>query len=797
MRLSYNVLKNYVDLHDITPKQLADAITSCGLEVEGIESIAYATKLTIGHVLECVDHPDSDHLHICQVDVGCDVRQIVCGAPNVAKGQKVIVALPGCKLNGGDIKEGVIRGQESKGMICSLAELGVDKKQLTEQQLAGIEVLPQDAVVGNTDVLGYLSLDDTILDVGLTPNRNDCLAMWAMAKEVGAILNRNVSLPDYHVEVREEPSTLHVESQTEKCPVFLGKVINHVTIKESPKWMQDALHGAGIKSINNVVDISNLVMLETGQPLHFYDLAKIPAKEITVKQGLNETYTALDGIDYEIKEDDIMITTDGKAIGIAGIMGGDDSKIDEETTGIIIEAASFNHVCIRNSARRFNLNTEAAMHFIKGVDPLACVKAMERSVQLLMEYADATGIEETVQAGTLEDAEKQVSVTLSKVNEVLGTTFTMEEAVDPLARLDFKPVVDGDTIICTIPSYRTDIFIAEDLIEEIIRIRGFDHIISTLPVMPTTLGELAVNERKRRMIKTVLNGLGLTEIVTYSLVSKKHIEQSVMPLESCIELANPISDERRYYRTSLMPSMLDTIAFNQARSQSNWGLFEIAQVFDGNQKQQERLTMAISNTMVQSKWQKINLIGDFYIMKGRIMAVLEELGFDEKRVIIKENDIDTNTFHPLQSAAIYLGKELLGVFGRVHPAKEKEYDIDRCVIAELNLSVVYDAKPAKIKFQPICKYPAVSYDLALIVDDEVKVGDILACIRKAAGRLLTEVEVFDIYRGIGIPEGKKSVAVSLVYQSNEKTLTEQDITPVNEKVMENLKKTVHAQLREA
>lgn len=797
MRLSYNVLKQYVDLHDITPKMLADKITACGLEVEGLEEMAYATNLVVGYVEECVDHPNSDHLHICQVNVGTDVRQIVCGAPNVAKGQKVIVALPGCKLRGGDIKDGVVRGEESKGMICSLSELGVDPKQLTEQQLAGIEVLGDDAVVGDTNVLGYLSLDDTILDVGLTPNRNDCLAMWAMAKEVGAILNREVRLPDYHVEVEESKTDLVIKSETEKCPTFLGKVIDHVEIKESPKWIKDALKGAGIKAINNVVDISNLVMLETGQPLHFYDLAKIPAKEITVKQGLHEAYTALDGVEYNITEDDIMITTEGKAIGIAGIMGGDDSKIDEESKGIIIEAAIFDHVCIRNSARNFNLNTEAAQHFIKGVDPLACVKAVERSVQLLVEYASASGIEETVVCGSLKEASKEVSVTLSKVNSVLGTTFTMEEACDPLARLGFEPKVDGDVITCTIPSYRTDISIAEDLVEEVIRIQGFDHIVSTLPLMPTTQGNLAPNGRTTRMIKKMLNGFGYSEIISYSLVSKKHIDNSVMPLSGAVELANPASDERRYFRTSIMPSLLDTVAFNTARSNDNFGLFEVAVVYNEKGEPQDRLALALTPTTVRSKWQAITTNNDFYVMKGQIYALLEELGFDEKRVTIKVNDVDATTFHPSQSAALYLGKDLLGVFGKVHPAKAKEYDIDACMIGEFNLSVIFNAKASKVKFVPICKYPSSSYDLALLVDLDVKAGDIVNIVRKNAGKILKDVEVFDVYKGKGVPEGQQSIAVSMVFQSEERTLTDKDINPVVEKIVNALRNQLKAVLREA
>ncbi|MBQ4375010.1 MAG: phenylalanine--tRNA ligase subunit beta, partial [Erysipelotrichales bacterium] len=467
MKVSYNWLKQYVDLTGITPEELADRLTSSGLEVEGVEKTAYATKLVIGKMLECKDHPNSDHLHICKVDTGNGVSQIVCGAPNAmeAVGKKVIVALPGCELPGGTIRESKVRGEDSAGMICALFELGVDKKSLSEKQLHGIEILDDDAPLGETNVLGYLGLDDTVLDVSLTPNRADCLAMWSLAKQTGAVLNRPVYLPEEYKAPEELPATATIRIETDKCAWFLGKVVHKVKLGPSPEWIRKALQANGVKSINNLVDISNLVMLETGQPLHYYDLKKIQDREITVKQGLNEVYTALDDIEYKIEPEDIMITNKGRAVGIAGIMGGDDSKIDETTEAILIEAACFDHVCVRNTSLRLNLQTEAAQRFIKMIEPQAGVKAMWRSVELLTKYADAEGIEETVVAGNLIDGVKTISLTRSKVNAVLGTNFTMEEILDPLKRLCFNPRTEGETITVTIPSYRyNDISLPEDVI---------------------------------------------------------------------------------------------------------------------------------------------------------------------------------------------------------------------------------------------------------------------------------------------------------------------------------------------
>ncbi|MCF0109955.1 MAG: phenylalanine--tRNA ligase subunit beta, partial [Erysipelotrichaceae bacterium] len=519
MRLSYKWLQEFVNLEGYTPESLADKLTTAGLEVEGIERMASGTKLCIGEVLECVDHPDSDHLHVTKTNVGDEVLQIVCGAPNCRAGLKVIVALPGCVLPGGEIKKGMIRGQESNGMLCALYELGVDKKNLTEYQASGIEELPADAPVGETNVLEYLGLDDVILEVGLTPNRADCSAMWNMAKEVGAVIRREVKLPEVEGASKVgKPNTFKVNSTTEKCPYFLGKVVNHVEVGPSPKWMQEYLHAAGVKAINNVVDISNYVMLETGQPLHFYDLAKLPHHEITVVDDVEMKMTALDGIEYQIEKGDLLITTGGEPTGVAGIMGGEESKIDENTKAIFIEAALFNHVSIRNTSRRLNLLTEAATRFSKGLEPLSQIKAVDRSVDLLTKYAGGSDYEENVEYGHNDYKPVVIEETLTHMNSLLGMNFTMDQVVEVLTALDFKPEVNGDTVISHIPSYRTDMERNADVDEEVIRLIGFDALKSTLPTMEATVGRLSPEQVARRDIRHMMTGLGLSEIVTYTLV---------------------------------------------------------------------------------------------------------------------------------------------------------------------------------------------------------------------------------------------------------------------------------------
>ena len=796
MLISKKWLSQYMDLSDITMEEVADRITCAGLEVEGIEYGSTATNLVIGEVVECIPHPDSDHLHVCQVNDGEGIRQIVCGAPNVRSGLKVIVALPGAKLPGGEIKNGVIRGQESNGMLCSLLELGVDAKSLTDYQKAGIEELAEDAEVGNKDVLGYLGLDDITLDVGLTPNRNDCLAAFAMAKETGAILNKKVTLPAYEGYADGGlPTSLKVSSKSEKCPLYLGKIIREVTIKESPKWMKELLLSANIKSINNVVDISNLVMLETGQPLHFFDLGKLEKEEIIVRDDLNCEYTALDEVTYSIEPGDIMITVNEKPVAIGGIMGGDDSKIDENTKGILIEAAEFNSVSIRNSARKFNLNTDASIRNSKNIEPNAPYAAMDRAVQLLIEYADAKGIEETASSCSKHIEKVEFDVSLTRINALLGTTFSKEAVMDVLSRLDLSPVNDNDTIHVTIPSYRQDLRIEADIAEEVIRMIGFDDLPSTMPVMPSTVGALTSRQKLRRKLREIMVEQGYYEAETYTLVSEDKLKDAIMPLDSHVALASPMSEDRKLVRTSILPSLLESASYNAARSIKDIPLFEISNVYSVD-KVEERMAVVLSGSLQKCRWQKFDVKADFYTMKGLVQAILSQLGYAETRISWKKNDQDQNHFHPYQSASIFLGKDELGIVGKIHPLMAKDYGVsDDLVMCELNLEVIMNNKAGKIKFDPISKYPQVSRDLAFVVKDEIAVKDILQAIKKHGKGIVQNVEVFDVYRGEHVAKGYKSIALSILFQSADHTLKEEEINTVFNAILATLENDVDAQLR--
>ncbi|MFV0550806.1 MAG: phenylalanine--tRNA ligase subunit beta [Anaerorhabdus sp.] len=795
MKISTNWLKEYVSLEGVTPLQLADALTTAGLEIEGVDPVAKGTNLVIGEVLTCVPHPDSDHLNVCSVEYGEGPTQIVCGAPNCKAGIKVIVAKVGAELPDITIKAAKVRGQESNGMLCSLRELGVNEKYLTEAQVNGIEILPEDAVVGNTEVLKYLGYDDVVLDASQTPNRADCMAMWSVAYEVGAVLRREVKLPNCENNANTgSKTTLKINSTSEKCPHFLGKVIGNVTVKESPKWMIDYLHAAGIRAINNVVDISNYVMLETEQPLHFYDLAKMPHREITVVDDVELKLTALDGIEYDVQKGDLVITTGGEPTGIAGIMGGDDSKIDETTKGIIIEAAHFNHVAIRNTSKRLGLSTEAASRYTKGLEPLAQNKAMDRAVQLLIELADATNLEETVEFGSSNYEPVQVTETLEHCNKLLGTNFELTEVVEVLKALNFNPTVNGTAITCTIPSYRTDILISEDIDEEVIRLIGYNRLETTLPTMEATAGQLSHRQLLRRTTKATMTGVGLREVITYTLVKSQFVDEAVLPFGEHIHLASPMSEDRKYVRNNLMQSLLECVSYNQARSATNVNLFEISNVYEKDIVQ-ERVGIILSESLQKSKLHKIEIKSDFYTLKGLVTVWLDKLGFNSNRITIKENTLDTKHFHPYRSATIYLQNELIGIFGEVHPSLVKEWDIKPCVYAEIIFDCLVQNKAQKVKFAPLDRYPSVSRDIALVVEQNVSAQSILEIIQKVGKKLIKSTEVFDIYQGDHVEKGYKSVALSIIYQANDHTLKDEEVNEVHQEILKTLESNLNAKLR--
>ena len=797
MKLSLNWLNSLVDISDLSTEEIEERAVKAGFEIEEKIKIGSGTNLVAGKVIECHNHPDSDHLHITKVDVGNEVLDIVCGAPNCREGIKVIVARVGAVLPGGEIKAGVIRGVASNGMLCSLQELGVDKDMLKDDSCShdGIEELDDSFNVGDTDILKKLGYDDTVLDLGIYANIPDCLAMHYMAKEMAAILRRPCHLPDFDgASDIGEKSNFRLSSESENCPHFLVKVCNSVTIKPSPAWMQEHLRANGIKCINNLVDISNYVMLETGQPMHFYDLRSNPNKNITVKDNLNCDYEALDENIYHIEPGDIMITSDNEPIGIGGIMGGEGSKIQDDTTAIIIESALFDHAQIRRTANRLGLQTEAAARYSKGLEPLSQKKAMDRAVQLLTELADATDFEETVECGSDNYTPVSVTETLSHLNALIGKEYKLEEVKEVLEALDFRPEFDGDSFVCHIPSYRTDISIREDIDEEICRLTDFDDLKSSLPLMPQTVGKLSCAQSNRRTIKNFLINKGLNEVITYSLVSKKYIEDSVLNNGDAIELLSPLSEDRRYVRTSLLNSLLEVLSYNLGHYNSNVNNFEISDVYY-NDHQESRLGVILDGNLLESKVKHITLKNDFYTLKGLIVSLFDRLGFEMGRVSVEVNEIDTVHFHPGISALVKMNGRVIGIIGKLHPAYATKFKLKDVYAAEIILDEINNSKPARTKAPEINKYPSISRDISIVVKDEVEAYDLIRTAKKAGGKLVKSVEIFDIYKGEHIEEGYKSVSLNIVYESKEKTLKVDDINEPHNKIMNELNKAYNANLR--
>ncbi|WP_278452686.1 phenylalanine--tRNA ligase subunit beta [Thomasclavelia spiroformis] len=795
MDISLKVLNRYIKVDDQDPKELADKITSIGLEVEGMHNLANGNNMTIGHVLECVPHPDSDHLNVCKVEVKPgEIRQIVCGAPNVATNQKVIVANPGCDLgNGFIIKESKIRGVESNGMICSIAELGLDQRLLKPEDKEGIHVLDDNAPVGE-DPLEYIGLKDTILEIGLTPNRADCMALTSFAYEVGAILKRDVNLPK--IETKGiDGSGINVKVDTDLCSFFGAKLVKGVTTKESPEWLKNALLASGIKPINNIVDISNFVMLETGQPIHMYDYDKLNKKEFVIKTGFDCKEILLDGEEYTIEPNDIIVSTDDGIGCVAGVMGSNSTKIDENTTNIVIEVATFDGTTLRETARRLNLLTDASQHYIKGaLNTANSLNILERCANLLEELADAKEIYKSVTTD-LNIEERYVEVSTSKVNGLLGTNISTLEIEEIFNSLKFEFTLNGEQFNVKVPTYRNDITMAADLIEEVARIYGYDKIPSTLPEMSMTVGKRSDVQAKKHMIRNLLKDQGLHETLTYSLTSPTLVDDfNIFHTNETIKLAMPLGEERSVTRKSIISSLLQVINYNQSHNIKDVNVFELSTTYSKNTELQN-LAIACCGEYNGLAFKQISYKADYYLMKGFVETIFKNLGVEESRYKLVRVDQNDTNYHPGRSAYIMIGKEIVGVIGNIHPLMEKKYNVKDVYVVELNLTTLLNLKTSKVKFVDIPMYPSVSRDIALVMDKDVATYDICRKIIQASKQLVKETKIFDVYEGEHIGANKKSVAINLIFQDPKGTLEENTINAVMEKILESVSKEFNAVLR--
>ena len=788
MILSRNFLKDYIDLDDsIDLKTIAEDMTRVGNEYDSAEKLVPATKLIIGKVLECEEHPDSDHLHCCKVDVGNEVLNIVCGAPNVREGIKVIVAQDGAELPDGTIKKGMIRGQESNGMICALYEIGIDKKYLSEEDKNGIHILPDDAPVGK-DPIKYMQLDDEVIDFDLTANRGDLLSMIGLAYEVGAIYDLKVKDIDMsHDESGEDLNkSFGLNINTDNCSLFIARKALNVEIKESPDFIKNRLIACGIRPINNVVDISNYVMLECGQPLHFYDADRLKNVIEVRMAGNGEKLTTLDGQERILEDTDIVISDGERAIGLAGVMGGLDTEIEENTKNVIIEAAIFDNVKVRKTSNKI-LRSEASNRFEKGLDSKRTYMAMERAVKLLEEYAGATIQTGKVVYDKFDSEDKVIDITAKDVNDLLGTEISTADVVDVYRKLAFETSVAGDVITVKVPSRRLDISIKEDLIEEVGRIYGVDNIKGTLPEMPMKMGHVDNTDRE---IRNKMISLGLNETLSYVLINEDAVHGYTNDDFEALKLMDPMTEDRNALRYSLIPSLYKIYEYNKAHYIKDICLYEIGKGFyKKGEEYGENKKLCVLMTGEYILGLDSKKIVDFYIIKGVAEEVLDYLGY-KGRYSFTLPKKDIKEMHPGQTAEINVNGDIVGIIGRVHPLISK----DDVYVMEINLDRLLEKKTGKMKYKEISQYPTVNKDIAIILDQKITADEVAKSIKKAAGNLLVEQKIFDVYTS-PILGDKKSMAYSLVFGSNSKTLTDDEINPIIEKIIKQLEKDYGAELR--
>ena len=788
MLLSKKFVKDYIDLDDnLTIEEIANSMTNVGNEYDYAGKLIDATNLVTGEVLECEDIIDT-HLHKCVVDIGGEKLDIVCGAPNVRVGLKVIVALPGAKLPGGEIKQSVIRGYTSNGMLCSLAELGLDNKFLSEQDKNGIHEFSSDTEIG-IDAIQVLGLDDEVIDFELTSNRGDLLSILGMAYELGAIYKKQVK--DIDLSYKENKNNIKdsfsIDIKTPNCKLFLAKRVENVEIKESPNFIRERLIASGIRPINNVVDISNYVMLETGQPLHFYDADKLGDTLIVRQANNDEKLVTLDGIERVLDNSDIVIANRNDAIGLAGVMGGLSTEVTNDTKNIIIESAIFDSVSIRKTSKKI-LRSEASNRFEKGLDPKRTYMAINRCCNLLEQYANATIVGGLLEHKEIIIEDKKINLNFNKISKVLGIEIERNTVINILKDLGFVVTDNKDYLEVLVPTRRLDIEIPEDLIEEIGRINGMDNIKGTLPKLDVVAG---VYDKTKRAIKHKLANLGLNETVSYTLINKDNVSKFTKDKFESIILNDPMSEDRNTLRYSLLASLVDTYKYNVSHGNLNVSIFEVGKgFFKENDIYKEELKLGI---LLSGEYyiDIPNRKADFYTLKGIVEELLDYLGYVNRYSFVVDDNIP-NEFHPHQSASIILQGKPIGVLGKVHPSELKQ-DVYLC---EINLDKLLINSPSRMTYKEIPKYPSISKDVAFIVKREIDSSSIIKIIKKSGGKLLNNISIFDIYTGDKVDIDEKSIDFNLEFLDLNKTLTMDEVMTVFDKIIEDVCKQFNCKVRD-
>ncbi len=814
MKVSYKWLSEYVDLSGFTAAELAEKLTRSGIEVDVVEPLDKGVnQVVVGYVKAREKHPDADKLNVCIVDAGTgEDLQIVCGAKNVDAGQKVPVALIGSTLPGDfKIKKAKLRGVESQGMICSAKELGLNDKLLPKEIQEGILVLPEDTELG-TDIHQVLDLDDAVMELDLTPNRSDCLSMIGTAYEIAAILGRDVRLPADSEGIApagyQAADHISVEiSSPEHCHHYAARYIRDVQIGASPLWMQNRLMAAGVRPINNIVDITNYVMLEYGQPLHAFDADRLHDGHIDVRLARSgERMTTLDDVERTLEPHMLLITDGKEPVAIAGVMGGANSEVTAETKAILLESARFAGSSVRKTSRQLGLRSEASLRFEKEANPDALIPALNRAASLIAQYAGGVVAEGIVDVVAGDKAPIVIDIAVSKINAYLGTELASEEVAAIFKRLHFAvdPFADGKFRV-HVPNRRGDITRDVDLIEEVARLYGYDNIPLTLMSGTTTPGALTREQSMRRTLRRLMTDSGLHEMVNYSVTHPDNHRQfpGLFPQAKPIRLSMPMSEERSVLRASLVPQLLEQAAYNRNRDIHDVAVFEIGGVFISGEEKlsalpQEKLllTMLITGAVTPPHWSGAGRNADFYDLKGIVENMCGFLGVQELRF----ESLAMEGMHPGRTAQVKTmagedGEISLGFMGQLHPQLQAEYDLKDVYIAEFELSALYKAANGDISYKPLPRYPGVVRDMAVVVERSLPAEKIIGIVKEEAGAMLESVSVFDVYTGDKVAETQKSIAFSLHFRNSERTLTDEEVAAAFERIIAKLSQTFGAQLR--
>ncbi len=806
MKFSLNWMKQYINLDGVTPDEIAEKLTNSGVEVEGFSKLSTATNIVVGKVTTKIPHPDADKLNVCTVNVGKkELYQIVCGAKNVDAGQYVLVALPGAVLpNGMEIKPVKMRGVDSNGMICSLSELGIPKNLIPKNNQEGIYFFSgkeTDTINLGEDALKVLGFDDVVFELGLTPNRADCWSYHGLAYEVGAVFNLPVafnppSLKNRLNSLSDDIITLKAEKK--ECSQFKVALLKNVEIKQSPLWMQALLMASGIRPVNNVVDITNYVLLVTGQPLHAYDYDKMENKQIVVRKAKkNETVETLDGEVRKLVEKKDLLITDGKNIlGLAGVMGGKSTEVSDTTTNVLLEVAAFDADLVMRTSKNHGLKTDASRRFEKGINPYALEKALRRAINLMVEHASCKlkGAKSLVE-DLKPEKEKALKITLAKINSVLGMKLTQEDVRLCLDKLKFNYAEFGGRFIVYLPIRRQDVKITEDLIEEIGRIYGYDNIECKLP-SSNVRGDLSQRTKQVRKVKRLIESLGMNEAVTYTLTSKANNElfDYGNVKGSTIELLHPLSSNRKFVRTSLLPHLIDAVKFNVSRHSDEVAIYEIGSKYIKTKDNDYKMSALLGGAIAATKYS----MNDTYYYEAKVVLdnVFKELNILDEIEYVPFKD-DNQKFHPTRTAQLILKStgEVIGVIGELHPLVTKEYNIDKTTVFEVNFEMLLEIAKPRSSYVKVSKFPAVSRDIAVTIKRDVLAKDILGAINNSNIDLLLGSKIVDIYEGEHVDTTEKSVTIRLEIGSSENTLTDEQINTTFDKVLENLKTKVNASLR--